>query len=123
MAVPLATTTITVVGVRPESDQDADGEGYPGYVAPVPATIASGVRASITNLRMTRERRAHGEDGEHVSRRMLLCDWVDLREFDRVTDDTTGQEYEVETVDEVETSGDMFGLDHVKAILKYERSA
>ncbi len=110
MAIPLATTTITVKGVRPQSDIDpADDD----EVAP-PEVIANGVRASISQPASSRNTDGADEIDEYA----LRCDLFDsgLTWYDTVIDEKTGVEYEVRVV--ALSMAELFGLQHFKATLR-----
>lgn len=105
MAIPLATTTITVRRVPDDEDLDPYDE------QPEPETVASGVRAHIST-RTGRETVAGGS--QEVVSFGLSCDPVDLRHTDEVVDDTTGETFEV--VWAISRQG--LGMDHVQAGLE-----
>lgn len=111
MAIPLPTTTITIKGKRPESSVDPDAEGYDAPATP-PGIVASGLNAAISAPSASRD------DALEVERWRLRVDPCDLRQFDTVIDDKTGVEYEVETVSP--SNVDLFGLEHVQAVLKLQ---
>jgi hypothetical protein len=117
MAVPLAATTITVKGRRPQSAVDPDAEGYDAAPAD-PATLHTGVRASITRP----QGRRSGVDDE-VDSYTLSCDTVDdadaavtINRFDTIVDETDGVEYSVHAV--MPSTTQAFGLEHIKATIK-----
>lgn len=85
MTLPLATTRITVL----RSDQDGSKDEYDTLTF---APIASGVRAVVSSPRGA-EQNQNGSS-EDVSFR-LDCDPTDLRHDDRITDETTGETFEV----------------------------
>lgn len=116
MAVPLATTTITVHGVRPQSAVDPDAEGYDAP-PPAPTMQATGIRATISLPQSARgSSAAVSSPADEVDTYTLSCDPVELTRHDTVTDDTTGVVYEVETV--IPSPTVVFGLQHIKAKLK-----
>jgi hypothetical protein len=81
MALPLATTTITIE----RSDQDGTKDAYDGVSF---ASIATGIRAVIGSPSGTET--AQAGSSEQVGAR-LNADPCDLRHDDRVTDETTGE--------------------------------
>jgi len=105
MAIPMHTTTISVLRLPPDPARD------PHDPQPEPGVIASGVRAHIASPR-GRERSGGGE--QEVVEFRLSCDPVDLRHTDRVQDDQTGDLYEVTWA---RPRGGL-GLDHTQAGLK-----
>lgn len=113
MAVPLAATTITVKGTRPQSPVDPDAEGYDAAPAE-PATLYTGVRASITRP----QGRRSGVDDE-VDSYTLSCDPIDLSRFDIIIDETDALEYEVHAV--MPSTTVAFGLEHTKATIKLRK--
>lgn len=107
MAIPLATTTITIT--RPAvADDPYDG-------AETTTTVAAGVRAHISTP-SGREQRAGGSQ-ETIDFR-LNCDTVDLRHGDRVTD-AQAEAYEVVWAQ----ARVGLGLDHVEAGLRQAGAA
>lgn len=120
MAIPLATTTISITGVRPESPADPLSQGYPDTPdAPAAAVVASGVRACISQPGMAREVRQSGNDGMQTEVWALRCDPADLRIYDTVTDETTGVEYAVQSV--VHSRPLLHSLDHTFAVLRVRK--
>lgn len=114
MSIPLATTTITVIGVRPQSAIDPDAEGY-GDPTPTPSVLVTGLRACISRPAF---RRQVGEtDQEDV--KALRCDPFDITRFDTVVDETTGETYEVLSAGPSEPV--QWGLQHTVAFLKIDR--
>lgn len=109
MSIPLATTTITVERRQaPASDDDpwdtADDTAADEFVP-----VAQAVRAVIS----VRERQQPTGPGDSESVTFSLqCDPCDLTYLDQVTDDNTGQAYEVAWA--VELQG-VAGLSSVKA--------
>lgn len=109
MSIPLALTTITVT--RPDPTVD-------GYAAskPAPTTVASGVRAAITN-----------DTGNTVLTGgvrtqytfVLNADPCDVQAADLVTDNQTGATYIVEWA-QLRTG---FGCDHVNGRLRITTGA
>lgn len=104
MALPVATTTITVLRLPEDATRD------PYDPEPPPTEMATGVRASIGNPHF-REEVAGGQ--QSVSLYRLHCDPTDLHHEDRVRDDATGEIFEVVGVKQ--RLG--VGLDHVRATL------
>jgi len=87
MSLPLATTTISVTRRVDRSDEDP----WDRDEGPQPTVIASGVPADIS-LNMARS----GSPGDTETREfMLACDRTDLTFRDTVTDEKTGEVYEV----------------------------
>jgi len=104
VSIPLATTTVTVR----RSDQDGtiddlDGLTFTDYRTGVRAVIAYPGGAEIV-----------GDGTSSVVGVRLVCDPVDLTHTDRVVDETTGLEYEVQWL--AQRVG--LGLDHVTAGLQ-----
>lgn len=117
MAIPIATTTVTVKGVRPQSSLDPDAEGYDA-APPDDTTLATGVRATIT---LPIGRRSNPTDSiESYSLRCdLLPGGVELTRFDVVVDEVTTREY---IVHEVALSlPEEFGLTHWVATLRMDK--
>lgn len=111
MAVPLATTSITLTGRRPQAAIDPDAEGYDGPALPL-SNLATDVPACISGPTNIREGDSEREMWE------LRCDpipGIGINRFDIVTDETTGDVYEVDWVAESKVT--MFGLDHIHARL------
>ncbi len=114
--IPLATTTITVRGRRPQSDVDPDAEGYDPPEA-APTVLAAGVRACISKPESRRG--SEGTDGaDETDSYALRCDLFvgGLTRHDTVTDDKTGVVYEVRKSAVSDTT--IFGLQHIKAQLR-----
>ena len=84
MAIPLATTTITVSRVA------ADPERDPADEQPAATPVASGIRAHLSGLTG-----AENFPTQEVISRKLICDPTDLEHGDTVHDDTTGLDYQV----------------------------
>lgn len=116
MAIPIATTTISIFGKRPQSAIDPDAEGYdaPG---PAPELLASGVRATITQPAGTRR---YGDTDETVYY-ALRCDPVeaDVTRFDTIIDEVSGVEYNVSHAQHSYPLA--FGLNHITARLYFTR--
>lgn len=110
MSIPLATTTITVKGVRPQSDVDPDANGYDGP-GPVPVVLASGIRASITRPVPRRDIEGNDEQDAYA----LRCDLFDagLTRHDTIIDESTEVEYEVRSV--APSVAALLGLQHLTA--------
>lgn len=110
MSIPLATTTITVKGVRPQSEVDPDADGYDGP-GPVPVVLATGVRASITKPDARRYLDGNDEQDSYA----LRCDNFDagLTRHDTIIDELTEVEYEVRSV--APSVAALLGLEHIKA--------
>lgn len=103
MAIPLATTTITVARVPADPDRD------PADEQPAAETVTAGVRAHLSGIT--------GNENfptQEVITRKLACDPTDLEHGDTITDDTTGAVY---TVVYAEPRVGL-NLDHVEAGLK-----
>lgn len=107
MAVPLATTTVTISRIAADPDRD------PYDAPPDPTDVASGVRAHISTATGTEA--VAGGSQEVVNFRMS-CDPFDggLLHTDTVSDDTSGEVYDV--VWAVARFG--VGLDHFQAGLR-----
>lgn len=116
MSIPLATTHISVEGVRPQSPVDPDGAGY-GDTEPTPALLASNVRASITQPTSARKT-GNVDEQDTYSLRCDLVPSVGLSRFDVVIDETTGTRYRV--VSTQESIVTQFGLQHTKATLRLD---
>ena len=112
--IPLATTTITVTGKRPQSSVDRNTEGYDDVPHEPDYVLAAGVRACITKPRSNRGI----ETADEVDDYTLLCDPFEggLTRYDTVTDDTTGYVYAVYT--SAESVVTTFGLGHIRATLR-----
>lgn len=112
--IPIATTTITVTREARPATEDPLGEGYdePEDRDDTAATIAGGVRAVIATGSGNGSKA--GGESEQVEFR-LTCDPCPLSYLDTVTDDTTGDVYEVRWA--TETPG-VAGLGHVAAGLR-----
>lgn len=111
--IPISTTTVTVHGVRPQSDVDPDADGYDAPADP-PTVLASGVRATLT---LPQGKRSNPTD-EILSYklRMDLVENFELTRYDSVTDDSTGTTYQVEEV--ALSLPEQFGLSHWVATLR-----
>jgi hypothetical protein len=106
VAIPFATTTISVLRVPADPDRD------PYDLQPDPATVAAGIRAHIST-QAGEETVAGGS--QQVTNHRLSCDPFDsgLHHKDQVVDDTSGETYEV--VWSVSRYG--VGMDHFQARL------
>lgn len=122
MPIPLATTTITVVGKRPQSGDDPDADGY-DTPAPEDFVLATAVRACISAPNSARKGSSGADSSatDETESYALRCDvFTDgLSRFDQVTDETTGVVYQVDTV--MSSRPTQFGLDHIHATLKLQR--
>lgn len=107
MAIPLATTTITVR--RPAADVDPDESN-------ALTVIATGVRARIGSP--SGSGRNSGGD-QSIVNPALWCDPVDLHHEDTVTDENNGRVYEVQWPQPMNG----LGLDHVRAGLQITTGA
>ncbi len=115
MSIPLATTTVTIKGKRPQSTLDPDADGYDSD-APADTELATNVRASIT---LPEGRRS--KPGDEVDGYILRIDPVDvgLNQHDEVIDEQDGAEYTV--VWAVASKPTAYGLQHIKAKLQLTR--
>ena len=116
MSIPLATTTIRIEGVRPQSAVDPDGAGY-GDTQPTPTLLAVGVRASITLPSAARKAGAVDE-ADTYTMRCDLAGSIKLSRYDTVIDEATTARYRVVSTDESIVT--QFGLSHTKATLRLE---
>lgn len=105
MAVPLHTTTISVLRLSTDPARD------PYDSQPEPEVVATGIRAHISSP-SGRERVAGGS--QEVVEFRLSCDPVEIRHTDRVQDEQTGAVYEVTWARERQG----LRLDHTQAGLK-----
>ena len=110
MAIPLATTTITILRQKPE---DIYEEPYSDEQESDRVVFASGIRAV---LMAPATRAGQGQEttrgGEQVRVAFALaCDPVDLRHTDWIKDERTGEVFEV--IWTAQRVG--FGLDHTSA--------
>lgn len=117
MPIPLATTTVTIKGKRPQSNIDPDAEGYDVVEPADPEILATGVRATITLPTGTRS----VSDADELILYALRCDPidVDVTRFDTVLDETTGIEYYVDSAQRSHPLA--FGLNHITARLYLTR--
>ena len=99
MPIPLATTTITVWGRRPQTDIDPDDP-----VREPPSIVVAGVRAVISGVSSL------NTEGVEIDRWQLRCDLCDITKFDYVVDDTTGKTYTISKL--TKSLITTFGLDH-----------
>lgn len=106
MSIILATTTITVYGVRPQSDDPDD--------TPIATILAEGVRACISRPTSSRDT----DNNDEVDEYALRCDVFapGLSRHDTVLDDRTGERYDVRTVALSPTT--ILGLQHLRATLR-----
>lgn len=113
MAIPIATTTITIKGKRPQSAVDPDADGYDAPSSS-PTVLDTGVRASITNPSGNRYDKVNHSADNYT----LRCDpvAVGLTEFDTIVDESTGYEYKVLTAQN--SWPEQFGMEHVKASIQ-----
>lgn len=110
--IPIATTTVSILGVRPQPDTDPDADGYDGP-DPDPDVLASNIRASITLPSGSRS-----TPRDSVTQYAFRCDLFNdvLTRFDIVVDEATGIEYKVDNP--VKSLPEMFDLSHWSAQLK-----
>lgn len=110
MSIPVATTTITVMGNRPQRDVDPDD---PDLAIPS-VTLATGVRASITIPASNRR----VDNIDEVDDYALRCDVFDagLTRYDTIIDESTGVSYEVRV--SALSLPTMLGLQHIKATVR-----
>lgn len=104
MAIPVATTTITILRVPADPARD------PYDPQPDPATVATGIRAHIS----TSTGRETVEGGsQSITSLRLACDPFagELHHLDRIRDEQSGRDYEVVW----EERRYQFGLDHYTA--------
>lgn len=105
MAVPLATTTITISRIPPDATRD----GYD--TPPSPTTVASGVRAHLSGPGKSTD----PTGGLRVATIWRLdADPCDLRAGDTVVDDSTGSTFTAMNAD----TRYGLGLDHTVASLE-----
>lgn len=116
MAILLQTTTITVMGHRPQLIVDPDAEGYDPPAEP-PAVLVTGHPASIAQPKSARGSATGGvadETDDYSLRCNIFADGI--TRYDTVIDETTGDEYEVRIA--VVSHATLFGLQHIKATLR-----
>lgn len=115
MAIPLATTTVTVKGKRPQSAVDPDADGYDAP-APADTVLITEVPASITLPDGTR-----GKDADAIDIYTLRIDPIEigLSQYDQIVDEQDGKEYEVVTA--VESKPLAYGLHHIMATIRLVR--
>lgn len=89
--IPIATTTVTVKGVRPQLPVDRDSEGYPDDSTPTPVALVTGLRATISKPAFKR----HLGEIDQADVYALRTDPFDITRFDIVVDESDGTEYEV----------------------------
>ncbi len=103
MAIPLATTTVSIYGRRPQSLNDPDAEGY-DPAPPAPTLRASGIRASITAPG------AEPNAPQQADTYAFRCDPTNIDRFDLIVDEQSGDTYELrELRDSLPTT---WGLEH-----------
>lgn len=107
MAIPLATTTITVLRVADDPTRDPYDE------PPAAAEAYTGVRAHIGSA-TGREQVAGGS--QSITDLRLTCDPIDLRHTDQVRDDTTSETFDVVWV----KNRTGLGMDHTAALLQHQ---
>lgn len=115
MAIPIATTTVTVKGKRPQSAVDPDADGYDAPATP-DSVLATGVRASIT---LPDGARGKAADAIDVYTMRIDPIEVGLSQYDEIIDEQDGKEYEV--VDAVESKPLDYGLHHILATIHLVR--
>lgn len=110
MPIAIATTHITVKGVRPQTDVDPDDD----ETYEPPTVLATGVRASITLPSSARD----VDQSDEVDDYALRCDifGAGLTRHDTVIDESTGVEYEVRV--SALSPATMLGLEHIKATIR-----
>lgn len=105
MSIPVATTTITVNRVPLDATRDEWDEDP----APAAVTVVSGVRAVIWG-QAGAELQAGATHMTMTAR--LTADVIDLKHTDTVTDEATGDEWQVTWVAQ---NGDAFGQQQTRA--------
>lgn len=110
--IPLATTTVTVRGVRPQLEYDPDAEDYDGFKAPEPWNLTTGLRATITRPAFKREQ----SDADQIDVYALRTDPFEITRFDRIVDESDGTEYEV--ISAGPSKPVTFGLMHTVAYIR-----
>jgi hypothetical protein len=112
MTIPIATTTVTIKGRRPQMAIDPDATGYDAAPNP-PDVLAEGVRATITLPQGSRR----NTDSDQVDIYSMRCDVVpvDVNRFDTVIDENTSIEYQV--LSAMHSHPTSFGLEHIVARL------
>lgn len=96
MSLPLANTTITVLrsAVSDDTDRDSDGEGYdpaPGRPVATWTPVSTGIRAIISPA----SARTAGPGDTQKTDLVLVCDPTDIKNTDRIVDESNGVEYKV----------------------------
>lgn len=114
MSIVIATTTIAVNRPARPATEDPWGEGYDAAAARdnTTSTVATGIRATIAPGGASGS--SVGGESQTIEFR-LTCDPCPLAYGDTVTDETTGQLFDVEWA--VETPG-VEGLGHIAAGLR-----
>ncbi len=110
--IPIATTTVTVRGVRPQSAVDPGAEGYDPQ--PTPVDLITGLRATISLPAFKRQVPA-----DQVDIYALRTDPFEITRHDTIIDEKTGQEYEVDSAGP--SPNETFGLTHTVAYIKVVR--
>ncbi len=110
--IPIHTTTVTVRGIRPQSAVDPGAEGYDPQ--PTPVDLVTGLRATITLPAFKRQVPA-----DQVDLYALRTDPFEITRHDTIIDETTGVEYEVDSVGP--STPEMFGLAHTVGYIKITR--
>ena len=110
MAIPFATTTIAVLRAGAGASDD------PYDPQPERETVASGVRAHISTS--TGYEQTQG-GSQSIGDFRVTCDPTDIRHTDRIVDEVTGEEFDVEWA----TPRRGLGLDHTFAGLKQVKGA
>lgn len=123
MAIAIVTTTVTIKGIRPQTEYDYDAEGYPGEGdPPEPVILVSEWPASITVPGATRGNEgALGADETpiQIDTYAFRCNTTDIQRFDIVVDESDGTEYRVISISK--SLPMLFGLDHMVGQLKLVR--
>lgn len=122
MSIALATTTITVLGTRPQKVTDPDAGGYDARPDDTPVIIAAGVRACIS---LPKSQRSIGTQRtlnvDEVDEYSCRCDLFEagLTRYDIVLDETTGVRYAVRVAALSNTT--VLGLQHIMATLRINK--
>lgn len=116
----IATTTVTIKGIRPQTEYDYDAEGYPGEGDPPDmVTLQTEWPASITLPSATRGNEgALGADDTpvQVDTYAFRCNNTDIQRFDIVVDESDGTQYRVISI--TQSLPMLFGLEHTIGQLK-----
>jgi hypothetical protein len=110
MSIPLQTTTVTVMGRRPQAPVDPDLEGYEPDPLPL-ITLVTGLRASITLPSSRRQVASTDQTDVYV----LRTDPFEINRYDIVIDESDGVEYEVSSA--VPSKPVSWGLQHTIAYI------